>query len=129
MLKLDSVMVFVRKNFILIAVGLCAVVLLYFMSANFSGAEDSSLEYSSELEIKLEAFLSSLQGVGSCDVIIFTNEAKSSSFASVKTESIGGIAVICDGGGDILVKNSVSEVLTRLFGISGSRISVNKSSK
>ena len=41
----------------------------------------------------------------------------------------GAFFVICDGGGNVSVKNAVTEILTRLFGISGSRISVNEIGK
>jgi len=43
----------------------------------------------------------------------------------LKDSGISGIAVICDGGNNSKVKSSIIEVLTRLFGLSGNRISVN----
>ena len=129
MFKFDSVMAFIRNNFMIIAIGLAVVVLLLFASENFSGIEKSDKNSSSSLEVKLETFLSSLQGVGRCDVIIHTDKEKLSSFSSTSDETIKGIAVICDGGGNVSVKNAVTEILTRLFGISGSRISVNEIGK
>ena len=129
MLKLDSAMAFIRKNFTIIAIGLSVIVFLLFASENFSGSDKKDKSNSSSLEVKLESFLSSLQGVGNCEVIIHTDTEKLSSFSSSAEETIKGIAVICDGGGNVSVKNAVTEILTRLFGISGSRISVNEIGK
>ena len=53
------------------------------------------------------------------------DSTSNSSFSTSVQEKISGIAVICDGGNNSKVKSSIIEVLTRLFGLSGNRISVN----
>ena len=57
--------------------------------------------------------------------MIYMDSTTKSSYTSTVYNKISGIAVICDGGKNSSVKNSIIEVLTRLFGISGNRISVN----
>ncbi len=120
---------YIRKNFFVIAVGLCALVLLIFLSENFGSKESDRVVTGSDIEVRLESFLSQLQGVGGCDVIIFTENQKTSSFSSSEVETISGIAVVCDGGGNSAVKTMITEVLTGLFGVSGSRISINEKCK
>lgn len=118
---------FIKKNFLLIAVGIASVVLLLFLSETFGGTDEKNgISNSDSLESRVEEFLSSLCGVGECNVMIFFENEKTSSFSSVETEKISGIAVICAGGGDSTVKSTITDVLTRLFGLSGSRISINE---
>ena len=125
-MKLNNIVAYIKNNFFIIAVGICAFVLLLFLSENFGSRDLESDSGSSELEVQLESFLSNLQGVGECDVMIFIENEKVSSFSSSVSEKISGIAVICTGGGNSGVKSMLIEVLTRLFGISGSRISINE---
>ncbi len=125
-MRINDVLAYIRKNYFIIAVGLCAVVVLIFLSENFGTDESSKRLNGADFESKLEKFLTELEGVGECDVIIFTENKKETSFSSSETENILGIAVVCDGGGQVGVKNMLVDILTRLFGISSSRISVNK---
>ena len=106
--------------------GICACVVLIFLSENLSGLDSSSKKTEIDVETELESFLMKLQGVGDCDVILFTEEEKTSSYSSSYNQKITGIAVVCEGGGNSAVKSMILEVLTRLFGISGSRISINE---
>ena len=123
---MDKIFSYVRKNYFIIAIGICAVVILMFLSENFGASDSSVSKTKTDTESKLETFLGELQGVGFCDVLVFTESEKSSVFSSSEIEKIIGIAVICDGGGDVSVKAMIIDVLTRLFGISGSRISINE---
>lgn len=123
-MKFNNISNFIRKNFFIIAIGISALVLLVFLSENFRD-DRSSIKNGDDLEVRLESFLTNLQGVGECDVIVFTETDSVSSFSATVSECISGIAVICEGGGDIAVKTMIIDILTRLFGISGSRISIN----
>lgn len=128
-MKMSDITAYIRKNYFVIVIGVCALVLLMFLSENLVSDDSTDNSNSSDMETQLETFLSKLQGVGECDVIIFTETEKVSSFSSSVSETISGIAVVCSGGGNSSVKSMIIEVLTRLFGISGSRISINEKSQ
>ena len=117
--------VFIKKNYSVIVIGICAVVLLFFLSEIFGGTAGSTGTDNVSLECELETFLMNLEGVGRCEVMIYMDISSKTSYSSSVQEKISGIAVICDGGNNSSVKNSIIEVLTRLFGLSGNRISVN----
>ncbi len=121
----NDLFVFIKKNYSVIVIGICAVVLLFFLSEIFSGADSLTKKENVSLEEKLESFLMNLEGVGECEIIIYMDTSSKSSYSSSVQEKISGIAVICEGGNNSRVKSSVIEVLTRLFGLSGNRISVN----
>lgn len=126
-MKNERILNFIRKNFVPISIGIAAVVFLFFISESFGeNSYNTEPEYGSDIELKIEGFLSSLNGVGECEVIVYGENKGRTSFTTNEERSISGIAVICDGGGDAHVKTAVIEILTRLFGISGSRISVNQ---
>lgn len=125
-MKADSITSFVKKNYFIIIVGICALVVLLFLSETFGGNQsENHLDESDNLEIKLERFLSKIKGVGECDVILYYKQELKSTFSSAEESMISGIAVICDGGDDSGIKSMLIDVLTRLFGISGSRIVIN----
>ncbi len=112
--------------------------------------------YSELLRKDLEAVLSGMSGVGKCSVLITFSDAGETVYAcdedlsssegrtdsdrqyvlvasrseglilKVYSPSVLGVAVICQGGESTRVKNDVTEVLSRTFGISSDRISVKK---
>ena len=117
--------VFIKKNYSIIVIGICAVVLLFFLSEIFGGTGGVAETDNVTLESELESFLMNLEGVGRCEVMIYMDTSSKTSYSAAVQTKISGIAVICDGGNNSSVKNAVIEVLTRLFGLSGNRISVN----
>ncbi|MBQ2881452.1 MAG: hypothetical protein IJE40_04230 [Clostridia bacterium] len=124
-MKKNDLLVFIKKNYSVIVIGICAVVFLFFLSGILEGDKQSDENDVSSLAKELESFLMNLEGVGECKVMIYKDTPVKTSYSSSVQEKISGIAVICDGGNNSSVKNSIIEVLTRLFGLSGNRISIN----
>lgn len=130
LMKTGDILKFIQKNSVLIISGIILLSVFIFLSKTLgstgSESSDSDSGYEEQLEIELSEFLSQLNGVGECRVMIIADKTQTSSYSSKTTYSVDGIAVICEGGGNASVKTRISEVLTRLFGISGSRISINE---
>ncbi len=121
----NELFIFIKKNYSVIVIGICAIVLLFFLYGVFGGSQTANQNESSSLEESLEQFLMKLEGVGHCEVMIYMDSSTKTSYTSTVYNKISGIAIICDGGKNSSVKNSIIEILTRLFGLSGNRISVN----
>jgi len=113
-------------------------------------------EYTRLLREELEDVLSRMEGVGRCTVLITFSDAGETVYAmdsdrtesdgklsekneyvlissrssglvlSVRSPSVVGVAVICDGGDRSSVKTDVTEVLSDTLGIPPGRIAVKK---
>lgn len=111
------------KIAVLLALGL----LLIFFGMRGDEAVSTSITDGETLEERVSTLLSSLEGVGECKVLI-TYEEKALGYGKDTEKLISGIAVVCDGGDSIVVKERVSSVLSSLFGIGKNRIRVEKRS-
>ena len=89
-----------------------------------AGADTPSLSE----EERVADFCSSLVGVGECRVLI-TYRTESDRYGKSTKDDILGIAVLCDGGDNITVKERVIDTLTSLYGIGANRIRVEKLKK
>lgn len=90
-------------------------------------------EYEEALESKLCAVLSEINGIGSVKIMITLDSSEENMFddgddepVSVKTPSIRGVIVVCDGGDNILIREKVISAVSGAFGISTTRVSVIK---
>lgn len=104
---------------VLLAVGILLVVFGVFGS---SGDKETETHYTDE-EMRLAEFCSSLDGVGDCRVMIVYSSTGRYQSTQTRVESV---SVICDGGGSVLVRQKLTELLSSLYGIGANRITVSK---
>ena len=71
--------------------------------------------YEAELEAKVRAILTNVEGVGEVDVMVMVNETE-----------LTGIIVSADGGGSDAMKVEISEAMEALFGLPSHKIKVLK---
>jgi len=128
-----------------IMIGGLALILLIFLSSLFeSGSGGSSnsrgspagelsyAEHEKRLEEKLIKAISAIDGVGGELTVVVTLDSLSetvysergSAVRTVITPRVRGVAVICSGGENVIVKGRIIEVVSRVLGVSTARISV-----
>lgn len=84
-------------------------------------------ENRTELELKLENFLSNVDGVGKVQVLMMTGEGEESqSFYSSKREQVTGVLVCAQGADDATVCRKIVEGVMALFQIDAHKIRVMK---
>ncbi|MCL2071664.1 MAG: hypothetical protein FWH07_05455 [Oscillospiraceae bacterium] len=127
-----------------------ALILLIFISEMFSGISggrspgnsagglgegfsegNSVTDYEKQLEKELERAISAIDGVGELTIMVTLDSISETVYSergtgvrTVITPRVRGVAIICDGGGDIVVKQKIVELVSRVLGISTMRISV-----
>ena len=146
-----------RKVFILLAVLGIALVLL---SGNGTAGSKSKSEtttardydaYVADLEGRLQKTVASMDGVGTCKVMITLEKSDENVYAtnseskrdadsgsskedcgesplllSAYLPNVQGVAVVCTGGDDPAVREKITTTVASLFGIPTNRISVSK---
>lgn len=115
-----------------------AIIIIIFLSEIFNNSSKAEVQndintsdYINSLEERLEGILSEIDGVGEIHVMI-TMESSEESIYSAKEANITttimpkirGVIVICDGAENIVIKQKVSEAISRVFGIGLTHISV-----
>ena len=116
-----------------------------------SGQEQSALAYQTQLEQRLEKLISQMSGAGKTTVMVTLETGEEAVYAldtqsgdlqsqnthvllddgSALTEpvcqpQIRGVAVLCDGGGDVRVAARITELLTSLLDLPSNRICVEQ---
>lgn len=116
-----------------------------------SGQEQSALAYQTQLEQRLEKLISQMSGAGKTTVMVTLETGEEAVYAldtqsgdlqsqnthvllddgSALTETvcqpqIRGVAVLCDGGGDVRVAARITELLTSLLDLPSNRICVEQ---
>jgi len=96
-----------------------------------AGPADLEQEYEKRLEKKLADALSEIDGVGKLTVVITLDTLsenvyndKGGAIKTVITPKVRGAAIICEGGGNIAVKEKVVELASKVLGVSTARICV-----
>lgn len=156
-----------NKTKILLVVGIIGILLILLSEVGFDSKEKetetqvasvSYSDYVNELDEKLCALISSMDGVGSCRVMITLRNTTESVFAKntensysessasqndeyviydgengdsplllkEKFPEIEGVAVVCSGGDNVIVREKVISCVSALFNIPSNRISVSK---
>ena len=93
---------------------------------------DISLEYEEELEMRLEAILSQMEGVGEVEVMITLKPSaktqdKSFTYTTQNTyPEVEGVFVVSQGGDNSSVKLAITEAIQALFGIDVHKIKIVK---
>lgn len=88
-------------------------------------------EYKARLESELESLCESIDGAGKCRVTVTFSEGerleyKGSSIVGSEPPRVLGITVVCDGGDNFYIRNSISDCMTALFDIGANRVCVLK---
>ena len=116
-----------------------------------AGQEENTLAYQTQLEQRLEKLISQMNGAGKTTVMVTLETGEEAIYAldtqsgdlqsqnthvllddgSALTETvcqpqIRGVAVLCDGGGDVRVAARITELLTSLLDLPSNRICVEQ---
>lgn len=120
-------------------------------SAAPSGNDQTALQYQTQLEQRLEKLISQLNGAGRTTVMV-TLETGEESIYAVDTQSgnlqeqsthvllddgsaltetiylpqIRGVAVLCDGGGDVRVAARITEMVCALLDLPSNRVCIEQ---
>jgi stage III sporulation protein AG len=128
----------------LILYGGFALLMLLFLSEMFSGISGSisnsaviendigsAAKHEKQIEQELERAISAIDGVGELTIMVTLDSLsetiyseRGSGVRTVITPKVRGVAIICEGGGNIVVKQKIVELVSRVLGISTTRISV-----
>ena len=107
---------------------------------------DPENTYAVTAKNELKSILEKIEGVGTCEIMITFEGGFENNYAqdiseekteytvvggetvliSKKTPEIAGVLVVCRGGDKSSVKNEVTDIVSRLFGIDKIKISVSK---
>lgn len=112
--------------------------------------ESQAASYAQDLENRLQQLIESVDGAGPCRVMVTVSEGEQTVYAtdtdqgensarsehvllgdealieSVKVPRIQGVAVLCEGGNDTSVQNTITELVRSLTGIGANHITVTK---
>jgi stage III sporulation protein AG len=111
---------------IIVAAGFALILLILFSELFSLGRGDerstsrapaqaeSTAQSAQQLEERLAEIISEISGVGSVKVMV-TLESSG---------QVRGVAIVCEGGDDVLVKQKVVETVSKVLGISTARVSV-----
>jgi stage III sporulation protein AG len=128
-----------EKTVKLIIYGGFALIMLFLLSTMFPSSEteeiegkvDTVSEHEAQLEEKLKKAISAIDGVGELTIVVTLDSLSETVYSergggvkTVITPKVRGVAVICEGGGDIIVKQKIVELTSRVLGIGTTRISV-----
>ena len=108
-----------RLCVIIFAVGLVLILI-----GALGGGSDAPVGEDS-LEARLEDICSSLEGVGSCRVMLGYAES-STRYGSSGERRVESVAVVCKGADKPAVRAKLTELFSALYGISTVRISISK---
>ena len=88
---------------------------LIFVSFFFSDSEPASADPVG-MEAELSELCSSVEGVGSCEVMISYTESG----------EVYAVAILCEGADSVTVRSRLTELVGSLFGIGANRITILK---
>ena len=114
--------------------GIVGVILILFSLGSGGETESAPVgleEYKVRLESELESLCESIDGAGKCRVTVTFSEGerleyKGSSVVGSEPPRVLGITVVCEGGDNFYIRNSISDCMTALFDIGANRVCVLK---
>lgn len=124
---------------IIVVIGLAVIVMILFFdlfkfgstAGNSENRNIDAEKYILNLEERVTCIVSEINGTGRVKVMITLENLdenvysqKETSLTTVRAPKVRGAAVVCDGGGDILVKEKIVETVSKVLGISTARVSV-----
>lgn len=125
---------------IIFALGAVGIILIFFSSlTNFDTTENDDAKgfsvttYSTEFESDLQKILSSISGCGETKVLLTIENSVEYIYlddSATKTKEIQpvirGVLVVCEGGDDPVVTQTVTQAVTRALDISSTKVCVTK---
>lgn len=104
-----------KRLVLFVGVFLLAVFLIFY------DGKEAEREESTD-EARLVTLISSVEGVGECEVTVVYKESQAKS----DTREVFAVAVVCDGGDNVNVRARIVELVTTIYGIGANRVSVMK---
>lgn len=129
-----------RARTVIIIIGVIGIALIFISSltgfdTGQKGCEEgfSVTTYSTEIESDLQKILSSISGCGETRVLITMENSVEYVYlddSTTKTKEIQpvirGVLVVCEGGDDPVVTQTVTQAVTRALDISSAKVCVTK---
>lgn len=127
-----------NKNKIIIS-SLVILGIILILASSFQGKSNKSSDYDDyvdSLEVKIETFLKTVDGIKDADVIIMledydtSTEETNSFFSTDNTSSsttipnVRGVAVACTNGDNYSMQVKVTEIVSSYLGISSNKIKI-----
>jgi stage III sporulation protein AG len=86
-------------------------------------------KYSAEIEKRLIKIISSINGTGNINVMVTLENLEENVYtqkelATVRTPKVRGVAVVCDGGGNAVIREKITSTVAKALGISSARVNV-----
>ena len=120
---------------LIVAVGLLGmglILLSQFWSTDERSAPASADDYAAVLEQRLVDLVSSVEGVGSCQVLVTLESGteyvytSQTALVAERYPAVRGVVVVCEGGDRADICERVTEVVTTALNISKRRVCVTK---
>lgn len=108
---------------VVLAVALILIAAAILLAGSGGGSAASS--ETDGFEERLEEMCSSLEGVGSCRVMV-TYKSSESRYGASSERVVESVAVVCKGAERAGVRRELTEMLSSLFGIGANRIHISK---
>lgn len=100
-------------------------------SAEKQSAQTDFSQYESELEQKLAEILANIEGTGEINVMITVENTEETILSEKETTvtktimpKIRGVIIICGGAENVIVRQKITEAVTRVFDISSTKVAV-----
>lgn len=138
--KLNSLLSSDKSRVILIVIGLLAI-LLIFLSGRFSDNQNkketenqlTATSYSEKLTSDIALMIEDITGAGKAKVLLTLESSyeyvyldDDKTLTKILEPRIRGVAVVCAGGDDPVIKEKVTQMLSTVLSVSTSCISVSK---
>ncbi|HBH94306.1 MAG TPA: hypothetical protein DDX91_01030, partial [Ruminococcaceae bacterium] len=128
------------KIIFIAGIALIAIIFLLSLSGGKKDSDNSAekeevlfeiSEYESKLEMKLTEIIEKIDGTSDIHVMITLDKTeesiyggKTSDISATITPTIRGVAVVCKGGENAVVREKVSEAVCKALGVSAARVCV-----
>jgi stage III sporulation protein AG len=91
--------------------------------------ETNAEKYSAEIEERLTKIISSISGTGNINVMVTLESLEENVYSqkelvAVKTPKVRGVAIVCSGGENAVIREKITSTVSKALGISSSRVSV-----
>lgn len=122
---------------IIVFAGIAVLIVFFFaeISALFGNKTDdkennSIISAEISIEKRLAEILSQIDGVGKINIMLTLEGSEESIIGErsivtgLSSPYVRGVVIVCDGGGNVIVKQKLVEAVSAVLGISSARISV-----
>lgn len=139
--KLISLLGSDKLRFVLIIIGLMAVVLIFISSLNSDKNKDgadykaqfSIADYNNQLTSELVSMIKSIDGVGDVKVLLTLDSSyeyvyleDNKTLSKILEPKIRGVAVACTGGDNPVITEKIVALLRTVLSVNADKISISK---